>query len=242
MVKNEKEKAIKSIKEKITQLEEEIRTIENIQVENLADIDEELWHALCETPLRNSEILCDIVKAKFPEAENIKLGPNQVVFELLGFKCEIPTTRCYGINVCTDWYVKDLGKPTYKDHDIYWEHYQMYKYFQKLDEKADWYTLVKLRYRHPYYKHILFFIWFFWLKWKDPHRDEWEKKFEECRQRYEEKAQKYYATRKEMKEKAKIMKNELIPILDTFSTVHCHFSGASFLQPGINNIIKWEEV
>lgn len=101
--------AILSMRKDISILKEQIKLIESI--EEVKEINEDIWHKFCETPLRYSTLLSEFVKQLFPEAENIRVGCNNVDFEYMGFKIQIPTSRCLGINIDTSWYERDRGLP-----------------------------------------------------------------------------------------------------------------------------------
>lgn len=207
--------AIEDLKEEISEKQSYIELIESIDFTK--PVDENTWHQICETPLRSSDLLAKLVKNTFPEAENIVVHCNYVYFELMGFKVQIPTSRRKGINVDTLWYYRDRGVPT----EIYRTKAaeSIKKYLEALDSGAGWYECARHRLRHTN-KFTLFCAWWFKYKWNKDNREEWEKILKEDEENFEKRVQAYYQNRKEMKEKVQFLVNELLPVLDKFSTVH----------------------
>lgn len=64
---NEKEKAICTLQNDIADKQEQIKFIE--ELDETRPVTEEQWTYICNTPLRTSDILIDIVKAIFPNCE-----------------------------------------------------------------------------------------------------------------------------------------------------------------------------
>lgn len=155
---DEVSKAINEIKEQITELENQITFINSI------DFSKPI------TELRNSNLLGLIVKNIFPEAEDINVHCNYVYFTLLGFEVQIPTSMCRGINVKTDWYIKDDGKPVLEYSPVV---ERMKEYFELVDNKVGWYERAKVRltYGKSCKKWVLFLAWWLRYKWKNPHRE-----------------------------------------------------------------------
>ncbi len=216
------------ISDAIAKLEKTIEDANN-QISFIKSIDfskpvtENQWHLICETPLRNSELLAVLVKNTFPLAENIKVHCNYVYFNMLGFKVQIPTSRSHGINVDTTWYRKDDGEPT----KIYSETIEdMIKYFNAVDNKLGWYECAKhrLRYGKTCKKWWLFIVWWFKYRWKDPKRKQFEEVKSQQEQQYRERVEKYRSQRQEIKNKTEKLVNELLPVLDEFSKDHYMFN------------------
>lgn len=208
------EDAIKDIDESINEKKTQIGIIKNIDWNK--PVNEKTWHKICETPLRSSDLLGDLLKNIFPDAEDINVHCNYVYFTLYGFKCAIPTTRCTGIHIDTSWYEKNYGKP--KHYNTIHQEY-MIKYFNAKDNKENWEVLFNYRfssYSH-YNKLAKFILWFGYYKWKDDKRDEIEKEIKENQEEFEEIIDIYYQKRKEMYEKTKIMVETVIPELRKFS-------------------------
>ena len=57
-----------------------------------------------------------LLKNIFPDAEDIKVDCNYVMFTLYGFKCFLPTSDYYNIEVDTSWYIKDKGLETFHEY------------------------------------------------------------------------------------------------------------------------------
>ena len=81
---NDIKEVIQEIDENISELILQKEILQNLDFSK--PVDEEIWHKLCETPLRNSDLLGVLVKNIFPLAEDIKVHCNYVYFNLLGFK------------------------------------------------------------------------------------------------------------------------------------------------------------
>lgn len=99
---NEKEKAICTLQNDIAQKQEQIRFIEKL--DETRPVTEEQWTYICNTPLRTSDILIDIVKAIFPNCEKVELHEEEVEFCLHGFECYISTVGIHGIGIDMSWY------------------------------------------------------------------------------------------------------------------------------------------
>ena len=205
--------AINRLKEEISFKEELVKTLQELDIEKT--VDEEKWHILCESPLRNSTVLCQILKNIFPKATNIKLQPNYIKFELYDFGCRIPITRCRGIEVDTYWW-RRIRLPEKIYNNIT---HIMYKYFLAKDEKANWKILFDLRLNSlDYYPtFIKFLMWFGKYKWKDDHRTEWENEFKRQYDEYLKNVEEAQKNILEMNTKAKNFFYVLIPELSKFS-------------------------
>ena len=234
-----------SIKESIERLEKDIKEKQNqinlIKSINFDEkIDEEKWHAICETPLRNSNLLAVFLKNIFPDAKDINVGCNYVMFTLYGFICALPTLRCNGIEVNTDWYKKDRGEP--KIENMYFDNGNiMKKYFDALDNHESWKILFK--YRLPemsrYQIWVKFLLWFCKYKWKDPHRKRWEEEFKKEKEEYERNVIQYHIKRDELHKTSERFVNELLPELYTFSNNIRKYSGC---WVDIKDIIEYENL
>ena len=152
------QKAIDKLESNIEEKQAQIDLIKEI---DFCSIDEATWHKICETPLRNSDILATIVGNIFKDATDIKVGYNYVMFELYGFKCYLPTSQVNGIEIDTDWYRKDNGKPS-KEKFYYSDKYNMKKYFDALDNHESWKVLFKYRFPslNGYKTWVKFVLWF----------------------------------------------------------------------------------
>ena len=210
--------AIQENEEKINELKSQNAFMQTIDFSK--PVDEETWHKICETPLRTSQLLGTLVKNTFPEAEDIVVHCNYVYFTLLGFKVQIPTYRSQGINVDTGWYKTNRGTP-----QLYLSEAQenMLKYYKALDNGESWRTLAKLRL--PYYKDwFLPFAWFFKYKWKKLDRDGFERQIKEMENNLEKRIENYKQERKDIHDKALLLRDTVLPMLDKFSTVHQNYN------------------
>jgi len=68
---DEKSKAIDIIRSDIADKQEQIKFIEELDVNR--PVTEEQWTYICRTPLRTSNILIDIIKAIFSDSEKAEL-------------------------------------------------------------------------------------------------------------------------------------------------------------------------
>lgn len=229
--------AINRLKEEISFKEELVKTLQELDIEKT--VDEEKWHILCESPLRNSTILCQILKNIFPKATNIKLQPNYINFELYDFGCRIPITRCKGIEVDTYWWRKIIVPEKIYDNNTE----RIHEYFLEKDKKSNWETLFNLRLRNAdkYNKIIKFIMWFGYYKWKDDHRDEWEENFKKQYNEYIKKMKQASIDVLEMHEKSKNFFYVLIPELYQFSK-KIHASHESINSNRIKRIIEEENI
>lgn len=221
----------KDVIEAIKENEEEINELKNQNtfmqtIDFSKPVDEETWHKICETPLRTSQLLGILVKNTFPEAEDIIVHCNYVYFTLLGFKVQIPTSRSQGINIDTSWYKTDRGTPQLHLSEA---QKNTLKYYEALDNGESWRTLEKLRFHYAnstlnYKKWVLPFTWLFKYKWKKLDRDEFERQMEEMEDNLEKRIENYKRERKDMHDKALLLRDTVLPMLDNYSTVHRNFN------------------
>lgn len=210
--------AIQENEEEINKLKSQNAFMQTIDFSK--PVDEETWHKICETPLRTSQLLGILVKNTFPEAEDIVVHCNYVYFTLLGFKVQIPTSRSQGINIDTSWYKTDQGTPQLH---LSKAQKNMLKYYEALDNGESWRTLAKLRL--PYYKDwTLPFVWFLKYKWKKLDRDGFERQIEEMEDNLEKRIENYKQERKDMHDKALLLRETVLPMLDKFSIVHRNYN------------------
>lgn len=219
--------AISNLKERIDKIQDKIEILESLDTSQ--PITEDKWHEICETPLRHSKYLGEIVKCIFPKATNIKVCPNAVLFELYGFRVEIPTSRGRGINVDTSWFVPERDKTEYFCPPRL---ARMKLYFNAVDNKLGWYeearTRLNLDCRTALQKIILFIAWWCKYKWKDDHREEFERLYAEWEERRNESERKRENKYLESIERAKKLTYVLLPIINTFSTEHFRYTDAVF--------------
>ncbi len=236
---NKISEVICDINHQIDELESQIALIKGVDFSKPITVDG--WYKLCETPVRNSELLAVLVKNIFPQAENILVHCNYVYFDLLGFKVQIPTYRCKSINVNTDWYKKDSGEPVLQYSDAV---ATMKRYFELVDSNAGWYECARerLTYGKTCKKWFLFIVWWCRYKWKDPHRDQFEKKIKEQEEYHRDRVKKYYEERTVIKNKTEKLFNELIPMIEQFSTNHLKYNDSVCGGYTIEEIKKFENM
>lgn len=214
-MKIEIQEVLETLQSDITEKENQINLIKNIDWTKSAT--EEEWHQICETLLRTSDSLCDLLKNTFPNATDIKLGMNYVNFNLYGFKCLLPTSIYEEILVDMSWN-KNLRKPTLENTMNQFER-NMREYFKSVDSHESWLKLFDLRFlqfKH-YKKWIKFILWFGKYKWKNVHREKWEEQFKNTEERVTEKLNLYKKEKREIEEKNKILHEKLLPELYQFT-------------------------
>ena len=222
------EEAIKDLQEDIMEKQNQIELIKGIDWNE--PLNEKIWHEICDTPLRTSDLLSVLVKNIFQNAEDIKVGCNYVSFKLYGFKCALPTSRCNGAYIETGWYQKDNGQPTLPETIA---QYHMRRYFQAKDNKENWEVLFdeRLSSYKSYKKWIKFIMWFGHYKWKKIDRAKWEEIFAENQNKLDRMINKYNQERKEMYEKTKQMVEIVIPELKRFSMKVYKLKNSDWLTP-----------
>lgn len=229
-------KALQELQEEIDEKQNQMSLIKNIDWSK--PVDEETWHEICETPLRSSDLLSIIVKNIFTEAEKIKIGCNYVYFNLYGFDCGLPTSRCNGIYIKTDWYEKDNGEPC---NPYFGNHANIKKYFCAKDSGENWEILFKYRLPHmnSYKKWLRFFLWFGYYKWKNDHKKEWEEILKNDENSFKERVEKYREKRNMIHQNSMKMIDVLIPELKKFSD-KIHTLDGNWYK--VEDIIKWENL
>lgn len=207
----------KRIAKEIDVLQNQLNLIRNLEIKAV-DID--TWKAICETPLRNSEILLDIIEKTFPMGENFRLGSNYVSFEIDGISVQIPTYRSSVIKIDMSWYKKSESKPYIRN-----QYEKMREYFNFLDSgNYTWYDLANCRCSHrvDWSKSRLFVWWYTKAKWRKVDKDKWEERFAIEDKQNEDAILTYNYEMKISKDKLKILKEKVLPILTDFSEVQAN--------------------
>ena len=240
---NDMKEAIQEIDENISELMLQKEILQNLDFSK--PVDEETWHKLCETPLRSSGLLGVLVKNIFPLAEDIKVHCNYVYFSLLGFKVQIPTSCRQGINVDTSWYCCSYWKEPELVYDPVIN--KMTKYFDAVNNHKGWYECAKnrIRFGESCRKWVLFLMWFGKYKWKpitSKQKQDYENRKRENEERYERNLEKYKKEFKETQERVNLLFNELIPMLDKFSTKHFSYNDQGWNSVSLEKIKKNEEL
>lgn len=182
-------------------------------------LSEEEWHKLCKTPLRTSNVLSIFVKNIFPEAVDIKVHCNYVYFKLMGYNIQIPTSETKGISVSCVWYQYPYFIPRY-DRDME----RLEQYFQAVDNRANWKTLASLRCRTHKNTFFLFLWWFGLVKWRKIDRKGIEEKISAYKKLKQEHLECYRNQCITVYEKLKFVKENLLPVLDTFSNKYFRYN------------------
>ena len=213
-----------SIQEQIEIIKQEQDRLSLLQSLNLdSPVNEDYFHQLCETPLRyNKNAMCEIANHIFPMASNFEWHPNAVSCEIEGFKIFIPTSRCYGVQVDTDYIVYHPDESTsfkywYEDKDIEW----LQKYIALIDTKAGWYGKAQLRNNHYYKKWILPFWWIFKILPKDKkenrdrnwYSDKLDEMLKNKQSAYDSQLEKY----NQFIEKWKVYFDKVLPVLKQYT-------------------------
>ena len=115
-MKIEIQEVLETLQSDITEKENQINLIKTIDWTK--SVTEKEWHQICETLLRTSDLLCNLLKNTFPNATDIQLGMNHVDFNLYGFKCKLPTSRYEEIRVDMSWN-KNIKEPTLQNINLY---------------------------------------------------------------------------------------------------------------------------
>lgn len=203
------------IQKDINNLEKQKETIKKINLNK--SVTETEWHNICLTPLRHTTIMKTLLKNTFPNATNINVRANNVLFTLYEFECSIPTWIGEYINLNMSWNY-ELKEPTLESLMSHSE-YSMRLYFETLDNHGYWETL--FNYRFPTYKNskkiIKFFMWFGKYKWKDVHREKWEEQFKNTENKFETELETYKQKKKNIEEKRKLLHEKLLPELYKFT-------------------------
>lgn len=206
---------LETLQSDITEKENQINLIKTIDWTK--SVTEKEWHQICETLLRTSDLLCNLLKNTFPNATDIQLGMNHVDFNLYGFKCKLPTSRYEEIRVDMSWN-KNIKEPTLENTMNRFEK-NMREYFKLLDSNGYWLELFDLRF--PIFKHykkwMKCILWFGNYKWKDDNRKEWNKQFKKTEKKVEEELKKYKKEIMQIEEKNKILHEKLLPELYQFT-------------------------
>ena len=226
------------LQEAIEFLEDDIRKKQN-QLKLLKTLDfnepvtEERWHEICETYLRTSDLMSHIVKATFPEAEDIQIGANYAYFTLYGIQCSLPNSLCRGIEVDTKWYEKD--KFSYEFEHYFYDHaFRLREYLQiskpTWRDKFDYYDLYgKWRYVSKIKRLYVYFSHYKEIN-EITCQQTLEKQIQEWKDKYEKALSENKKERDRLHNQAVLMKEKLLPELSKFTNNirEYHNAGYSF--------------
>lgn len=208
------------------EIEDRIRLIASIDWTKPVTEDE--WHELCETSIRGSElVLGALVKSIFPEATDIVRSPNYVNFSLHGYSVQIPTSRCRGINIATDWYrdisyQKEHRGPVHSTNMV-----DLRNYFDAKDNHLGWKAEAKARLWNGHSDFWLFWHWFTKEKWRKIDRRWFEDMWELEELQFAENTQRIEQIEAQNREHLNFILANLMPELDKFSTEHYSYFGCA---------------
>lgn len=229
--------SIEDLEEEIKQKQDLINTLKTLDVNEV--LTEDKWHQICETGLRASKIMEKFLLNIFPDATNVKASYNEVNFNLYGFDCAIPTSRCRGIEIDTSWYFREKKKP---------ELYIPKKVLLRVElinakkNHLSWYkkALIREQLSNKHFRKLsLFFAWFFNWKWEKSDEEFYLKEISDCEERFNRNLKRYEESLKEKNVKLDLLFNKLIPTLSSFSS---NFSKKYQCQYNIEEIKKYEKI
>ena len=215
-----KENAIAMMQSEIKKKRQQIEFIRTVDMTKPTT--EKVWHELCETPIRNSELLKVLVLNTWPDAEDIILSPNCVRFVLYGYGIIIPTTRSMGVEIVPDPSFKYFReyKPIFRPSH---ETKRRLKYIDMRNSDTDWYTLFQLKVPEDvldagYHKWYCLLLWLTKYKKMEIDEEEWNRKYDDEKKAYKKKMEKYYDHQEELYKKCIILIENVIPEIQKFST------------------------
>lgn len=230
--------AIDEINEEISKLQSQKTLIENIEIKG--KISEDIWHEICETPLRHSSVMANFVANLFPNATNIIVHCNYVYFDLYGFKIQIPTSRQRGINVDLSWYAsyKNTGKPTLY---LSLSNQRRLKYYEYCDKGYKWNEKAKIICGGWNSRLVLFINYLFEkTKYNEKDRIKFEKEYRENKEKYEERLERYEIKKEDIHERVKLFKEKVLPEIDAFSTKHGDYDNSCCCGVTVESMLKNE--
>lgn len=137
----EVQEAIECLDTEIKELQREKSFLQSLEIRPVTCRE---WHTICETALRNSNLLLEIAKQTFPMGSNFKVGCNYVTFEWKKLTICCPTSRQIYFEVRrTD----NCGKPIFFDSLYHSERIAAAKtYYETVETKQSIYCRAKTRY------------------------------------------------------------------------------------------------
>ena len=210
-MRSEIERTTKEMKRQVRELEERIKFLETLEEDSV--LDEDGWHVVCETPLRASQKLAVFVQNMFPKAENVTVSPNYVLFSLSGFSVRIPTSRARGIEIDLNWYERDEGKPRFSPDPAtrrMMEYYALEDSGESRKKKAEILLGKPNGGLNPVSAALAF-------RSAKTSRSKWEEKYRKELEDHERRTREYEEKRRKMRERARILFEEVLPTLGKFS-------------------------
>ena len=234
-MKREIKEAKQAIQEQIEELNSQMALLDEIS--GLKSINEELWHNICETPLRGTQGLVPLVKTIFKQAKNIEVHSNYVKFTLYEIGCYLPTSRRLGVEIDTSWYSHiDIDEIPYKDCTIT----NMIRYLECKNQGMSNDKI--LSYIYPQYKNKpKFYKKLVWRRYKNQYNAdtikyelaEYNKKILQLK--------KYKMDKKaKIEPQVNILFTKVIPILKQFSSTINSYKADGMCATNIEQIAKYE--
>lgn len=204
--------AVSDIDNEISDLQQQRKEILSIN-ESTIFTDKEFQH-ICRTQLRSSNILSIFIKNIFPDAVDIKVGPNWIRFTLDTFKCYIPTYDDYGVFVDLLEFNVNRSKPERKF--FYTREYLALEHFMNA---TSWKEKSKaITYTKYYRTWVLFLYWIFKLKRNQNYYiEKYNELSKEVDNQYNEALTKYNKAIKDINNRKLYFKNTVYPKLKKFT-------------------------
>lgn len=235
---------IKELEEEIDDRRKEILLLKNLDINNIHTVEE--WNKLCNTKLRDTEILLDVLKNIFPEAYDFTIMSNEIRFFLYGILCSISlNSMIKGISIdLSCFYIRE--KPQKRKYGLV----PIYEaYYKKLESKANWYELAtlrigyltpkelktdvidwrRIRFYQDYKKPFLFFLWYFKYKWKQPDKKFFLYEKQIIEDLYQKQLMEYNHYLNRTVATQKILTKKVIPVLTRFTNCfHDIYQGGTY--------------
>lgn len=208
--------AVSDIDEEISELQQQRKEILSIN-ESTICTDKEFQH-ICRTQLRSSNILAIFVKNIFPDAIDIKVGPNWIRFTLDTFKCYIPTYDDYGIYV--DLLEFNVNRPKPERKFFYTKEYFALEHFINATSwKEKCRAAITYTKNHRNYRTwVLFLYWIFKIKRNQNYYiEKYNELSKEVDNQYNEALNKYNKAIEDINNKKLYFKNTVYPKLNKFT-------------------------
>ena len=170
-----------------------------------------------------------LLKNIFPDAEDIKVDSNYVIFTLYGFKCYLPTSDYYNIEVDTSWYIKDKGLETFSEYckrtgrnvTLLQEEYLKIEkptFKQKINYVFDTPRYKKM----PYWKKKFLYIRYHSVYKAATDREKIKENCDTTHKLYDDYVERYYKDRKNMTLKGKEMEKLISELMRFTKEIKAH--------------------
>ena len=186
--------AIKELNEIIDTSEKQKILINTLNWEE--PVSEDMWHLLCNTPLRHTDSIVTLLQNTFPEGEKFNIESNYITFYINYYKVYIPFAKDFAVYInrsempqMPQMPIPPINYFSIPSLETYYELKHEHKYTYWF---LNWYEMVSLRLIGNYSKPKAFFLWFFKCLWKDDKEQEYIAKKEESKKIYDKKLQQYF--------------------------------------------------